>query len=670
MATEVIESSSAPTAPRAAHRQRLAAPLIAAFLVLATVEAYWGVWKHDFVEFDDQYYVFFNQELERGLSWPGVRWAFTTFLASNWHPLTWLSLLLDYDLYGLNPAGYHATNLALHALNGVLVFLVFRSLTGRLWLSALVAAFFAVHPLHVESVAWVSERKDVLCACFFLLTLLAYASYVRRPGWWRYGLVLVLFALSLLAKPMAVTLPCLLLLLDYWPLGRTRWCAPAAVPARPRGLGWLVLEKLPLFALAAGDCYVTLQAQRRSMSPWTAITWGQRWSNAAAAYAGYLKKMLWPQDLSVFYLHPGAGLPVWKVVVACVVLAAVTAAVLWFGRKRPYLPVGWFWYVGLLVPVIGIVQVGQQSMADRYTYLPLVGIFVMVVWLAADLSKAWPRQAIAGSALAGVALFACMTVTVAQLRHWRNTDALWQRASTVEPWNYRVRVYWGSSLRRRGLEDRALEQMEHAIRLQPKLAEWHTDYGVDLWRRGRTAEAMEYLVSATELRPDLASAWNNLGRAYVKQGRWKEADGCYRKLVALQPDNPKYQRELAHTCRQLGRADEAREHYRASLRLDPDWPADAREAAWILLGVEDPKQRDAEEALGLARQANEAQEQPQPDFLETLAVVLAENGQFDEAARTAEQAEQLARAAGHADQADRIHQRGLHFRQRQTASQR
>jgi len=386
------------------------AAVVCGALVLAVAAVFGQTLGFDFVDLDDPEYVYENVELQRGLTADGVLWAFTTTQSGNWHPLTWLSLTADYALYGLNPRGYHLTNVLLHAASAVLLFLVLRRMTGDLWPSAFTAAVFAVHPLHVESVAWVAERKDVLSGLFFMATLAAYAGYAGRPfSFLRYASVIILFALGLMAKPMLVTLPFVLLLLDYWPLRRIAWRS--------------VLEKLPLLALSAASCVVTYLVQGVSLQP-LQVPFDLRVQNALVSYAAYMRQSFCPCNLAAFYAYPLGGVPTWKVVGAWLLLVGVTGWAAARRRQCPWAPVGWFWFLGMLVPVIGLVQVGQQAMADRYAYLPQIGLTIVVAWGAKRAAALHPRCAPA-LAVAGVsAVLALGASAWRQTTHWRDQDAL------------------------------------------------------------------------------------------------------------------------------------------------------------------------------------------------------------------------------------------------------
>jgi tetratricopeptide (TPR) repeat protein len=430
--------------------------LLGAALALLTLAAYLPALHNGFVNLDDGFYVTGNPQVQKGITRASAAWALTANVANNWHPLTLLSHQLDCQLFGLDPAGHHATSLLLHLANTLLLFAVLRGMTGALWRSAAVAALFAVHPAHVESVAWVAERKDVLSALFWILAMAAWTGYARRPSPGRYLLAALMMILGLMAKPMVVTLPFALLLLDVWPLER-------------HGLGWrrLIAEKLPLLALSAAASLVTLRYQRTSLAPLDLVPWSLRLANAAVSYAAYLGKLLLPRNLAVFYPIPLA-IPAWQVAAATVLLAALTALAVWKARRAPWLLVGWLWFLGTLVPVIGLVQVGRQAMADRYTYIPSIGLFVAIVWGIAALAR--ERRAILSMA-AAAAILALAAGTWMQAGYWRDSVALYRHALAVTRGNYVAHVGLAKALTAKRDWTGAAEQYRAALALRPGLTE-------------------------------------------------------------------------------------------------------------------------------------------------------------------------------------------------------
>jgi tetratricopeptide (TPR) repeat protein len=597
-------------------------PGVAVGLVLLTLLVYCRSFSYPFVDLDDQDYVARNRQVQAGLTAEGARWALTTFDCANWHPLAWLSLQLDSTLYGgQNAGGFHRTNVLLHAANALLLFLVLARMTGAVWRSAVVAALFALHPLHVESVAWVAERKDVLSTFFWMLTLAAYLHYVRRPGVGRYLLVMLALALGLLAKPMLVTLPCVLLLLDYWPLGRM----PGRFILHPSP--FLVLEKLPLFALALASCVVTFLAQRygEAVVPLEVFPPGARLGNALLAYAAYLGKMLWPTRLAVHYPHPGPDVSVAAAVAAGLLLVLLTALVLGPGRRRPYLAVGWLWYLGTLVPVIGLVQVGSQAMADRYTYVPLIGPFLALTWGAADLAAAWrlPRQALV--AAAAVILCACGALAWVQVGYWKSQLDLWQHAAAVCETNGLAHLSLGACQYERGMLADARREFEKAVEFGPGRAEPHARLAIVLADLGRPQQAADEYRRAIDLDPETAWPHFNLGSLLAQLGRPNEAMAELRAAADRDPANAWPHVNLGNLLGEQGRTEEALAEYRRAVELDPAnaWP---HNNLGNLLG----EQGRTEEALAEYRRAIEldpADARPHGN----LGKLLQEEGRLEEA---------------------------------------
>ena len=560
-------------------------------LFLATVAVYSQVRHFDFVNFDDPEYVTGNNHVRAGLTSDGLDWAFTSTDAENWFPLTRISHMADYQFFGLRSGWHHMTNLLLHALAALLLFAALQRMTGALWPSAFVAFLLALHPFHVESVAWVAERKDVLCAFFWCLALWCYARYAERPGVGRYLLVLGAFSCALMAKPMAVTLPLVLLLLDFWPLRRANRLV-------------ILWEKLPLFALAAGASLVTFIAQQQghAVQSLRVLPAGLRVSNSLVTYVTYIVRMFWPAKLAVFYPY-SHQLPVWRAVAAGVVLAGITVLALRRLHSSPYLAVGWFWYIGTLVPVIGLVQVGGQSSADRYTYLPAVGLAIMLSWGAVDVVKRWPgaRNVVVASALAACSL--CMVLTWLQLRYWANTEALFRHALDVTTDNYvaqnNLADYYLSKLRndearvhvlealraqpnyaeahvnlatlfrRAGNMDDAEREYRLALTLQPRNVEGHSGYGALLFSQGRADEALREFWEAVQLRPESADGHFVLGRMLAAMGRSDQAIPELLEAVQLRPDHADAHHSLGVVLLSRGRLDQALAEFRIEAQLRP-----------------------------------------------------------------------------------------------------
>ena len=538
---------------------------ISVALAVLTLLVYCRTFNYRFVNYDDPVYVFKNPYVQAGLTADGVRWAFTTFDCGNWHPLTWLSLQMDAVIYGgQNAGGFHVTNVLLHTANTLLLFLILGRMTGAVWRSAVVAAQFALHPLHVESVAWVAERKDVLSTLFWMLTLAAYLFYVRQPGIRRYLLVMLALGLGLMAKPMLVTMPCVLLLLDYWPLCRVG----------PVTRGRLLLEKVPLFALVLASCVVTFLAQvhGQAVAPLEAVPLGARLANAVLAYANYLGKMLWPMHLAVHYPLAGPDVPVARALGAGLILVVITLLVLIPGRRRPYLTVGWLWFLGTLVPVIGLVQVGSQALADRYTYVPLIGLFLLGTWGVADLAAAWrvPRGYLVGATAA--VLSACVVLTWVQVGYWESTLRLWEHAAAVTENNLLAEMNLGTCYHQEGKLTDARREFEKAVAINPNLAEAHANLGNVLADLGRREQAVAEYRKAIALDPDSAWPHFNLGVSLAALGRHEEALAEFQKTIARDSKSPWPHTNLGNVLRDLGRDEEALAEYGQAIALDPEDP--------------------------------------------------------------------------------------------------
>ena len=549
---------------------------ICLLLIATTLLVFWQVQDYDFVNIDDPHYVSDNPFVKRGLTRASFIWAFTTTHAANWHPLTWLSHMLDYQVYGLNPGGHHLTSMLLHLANAVLLFLVLNRMTGTLWRSGFVAALFAIHPLHVESVAWISERKDVLSTFFWILTMWMYFRYAKRPNFFRYLLALFAFALGLMAKPMLVTLPCVLLLLDYWPLRRFRPGETAAITPAAKEQGapffYLLLEKIPFFALSAASSIVTFLVQRSGGAVTVDIyPLNIRIANALISYVSYMGKMIWPRGLVVFYLHPGKSLPVWYAVVAGLVLVCLSIAFMRAARSRPYLAVGWLWYLGTLVPVIGLVQVGMQAMADRYTYVPLIGLFIICVWGVFDLVKGWRHGKVLLALSAGLLLLALTTCTWLQVRHWQNSATLFQHALTMNAENYVAHNNLGAALIEQGKIEEGISHYTKALEINPNYWLAYSNLGGYLVGQGKAEEAMHHCSEAVRLNPNSPEAQSNLGLALARQGRFEEAVVHYSAALRLRPEYAHAHRNLGLALERLGRLEEASSHYSKAVLFKPEF---------------------------------------------------------------------------------------------------
>ena len=527
-------------------------------LAIVTLSIYWQVRNYDFVNYDDNVYVTDNPDIKSGLTLQSIRWAFATPVARNWHPLTLLSLTLDYQLFGQNPGAFHMTNVVIHIASALLLFLLLKAMTGCMWRSAFVAALFALHPLHVESVAWISERKDVLSTFFWILTMAAYLRYTRKPGLKRYILLLLTFVLGLLSKAMLVTLPFTLLLLDYWPLKRLQF-------TRGKLMG-LIKEKLPLFILSAVFCVITFMAQRvgGTMRSLETIPINARIANALISYVKYIQKMFVPAELAALYPHPGGRLPISEAAIAGLILIVISVLVIRYAKRLPYLAFGWLWYIGTLVPVIGIVQVGAQAMADRYTYVPLTGIFVIIAWALPDILSRWRYRNIV-LAPAGALIIAALTaLTWIQTGYWQNSITLFERTLAVTRNNYTA----------------------------------HNNLATALDEAGRSSEAIEHYQKTLKLNPNYVKARYNLGNAYQNLGKFDQAIEQWSRVLRLDPRNTGAHNNLGVVLARQGKYDQAIEHYQKVIQLAPGDTIAKNNLAKAV-----KKQRDKEQALGFYEQA-------------------------------------------------------------------
>jgi len=558
--------------------QTLKVVTVCALILLAVGIVFGQSLSHEFVNYDDDVYIYENHQVIGGLSAQGLVWAFTAAHAGNWHPLTWLSHMLDCQLYGLAPGGHHLTSLLLHAATAILLFLILFRMTGKLWPSAFVAGVFAVHPLRVESVAWVAERKDVLSGFFFMLTLGTYIGYVRNPfSKVRYFALLVAFALGLMAKPMLVTLPFVLLLLDYWPL--RRMVAPVARDTDRLGV-WrigdliipvrLVVEKLPLLLLVLVSCVLTLWAQQISIMPVEYLPIHYRIGNALVTYVAYLGKLFLPVNLVAFYPHPMFDLSGTAVLGASLVLTAITFGV-WVGRRhQPYLLVGWGWYLVTLLPVIGLVQVGGQAMADRYTYLTQIGLLIALTWGFEHVSQAWRGRVGVSVGASVLILGVLMSLAWRQTSVWQNSESLWVHALACVPRNAVAHNNLGSVMMFRGQLSDAITHYRQSLEIDPTYIEAHNNLGVALVAQGNVEQGIAQYQMALELQPNIAKAWVNLGVALALRGRTDEAIANYRKALELKPDFAAAHDYLGIALAYRGRTEEATAHYLKALELDND----------------------------------------------------------------------------------------------------
>ena len=588
------------------ERSRRNACWVCLALVALTTLTYWPVTTHGFVNYDDQLYVTQNPVVRSGLGPDSVKWAFTSIEGANWHPLTWLSHLADYELFGPEAGWHHLHSLVLHDLSTVLLLLFLLRATGALWTSAFVAAAFALHPLHVESVAWIAERKDVLSTLFGFLALLAFTHYAETRERWAYGVALAAFTLSLMAKPMLVTLPCVLLLMDYWPHRRLNTaCVLAAARGRFReapGLLGLLLEKAPFFLLALTSSVVTVYAQGKSGAVASMGTYGLglRLRNAAVAYVGYIAKAVWPSRLAVFYPHP-EHVPLWWALGAVVILAALTLVCMRRTDQRRYLMVGWLWYLGTLVPVIGLVQVGDQAMADRYAYVPLVGLAIILAWGAAGIGARWRPARLAIPAAAATVLLGWVITTRRQLRHWRSSEALFSHALQVTRDNALAHRTLGLALFHAGDVRAATRHFREALRVKPSQGDHSSNLGLALARQGEYEGAAEHFARALELAGSASSEIrHNLGMALRDAGDLEGAVSHLREVLRIKPRYAKAHYSLGKTLLRKGETAEAIACFQRALSLGPDEPARESLMAAVLLSHQKPDYGKIHHALASA----------------------------------------------------------------------
>jgi tetratricopeptide (TPR) repeat protein len=562
--------------------------VVCLLLVVATLAVYNSVNQHPFVNYDDDRYIVENPHVRAGLTVETLKWAFISTEQANWHPVTWLSHALDCQLFRLNAAGHHLTSLMIHAVNAALLFLLLVYATGRVGPSAFVAALFALHPINVESVAWIAERKNVLSTFFMLLAIAAYGRYAQKPSWQRYSAVVALFALGLMSKPMVITLPCVLLLLDFWPLARVKGSALAHLVLPQKPLSFLLLEKLPLLAMSAASAIITIQAQQSAgaMRSTMQFSFAVRLENALVAYASYFWKMLCPAKLAPLYPHPGDSLAFWQIALSLVVLAGITSIAIAL-RSHRYLLVGWLWFLGALVPVIGLVQVGDQAMADRYAYIPLVGIFMMIAFATADFFTARKLQPAIPLAISAIVLAALGFATYRQVTYWSSSYELWSHTLAVTSNNFIAENNLGGALLLQGKVDDAFPHFQAAARINPNDPMSRSNIGAYLQEHNQLQAAIEQYQTTIRLAREpllLAATYANLGTAYRDLGDGTRAEESYNQALQLNPAQSSAYLGLGRLREQQGRRDDAIRNYERAVALRPSeeaylWMARALEQA-------------------------------------------------------------------------------------------
>lgn len=639
-------------------------------LVLATIAAFEPVRKNDFIRlYDDAKCVTDNPNIKGGLNLKSVRWAFTTPHYYMWHPLTTLSNLLEYQLFGPEPFWFHLTNFLLHTVSVVLLFWVLKKMTGALWPSAFTAAVFALHPIQVESVAWIAERKNVLSGFFWLLTMAAYIRYAQRPNVSRYLVVLFVFALSTMTKPSVVTLPFVLLLLDYWPLRRTGMA----------GSAWrLIVEKIPLFVFSGFLSIVTFLSQQSgsAVKPEWMFPLNARVLNALVSYIRYIGKIIYPSGLAVFYPHLGRSIPTWQPTVSFLLLVIISVVVFWQVRRRPYLVVGWLWFVGTLVPVIGLVQVGGQAMADRYAYIPIIGICIMAVWAADEIVGKWRRLRAGAAISAGLILCILLFATRTQAGYWQDDYTLFSHAVKVTKNNHLAYYNLGKMFQDKGQYDEAVRNYKETVRIDPGDYEAWNNMGTIFYAQGKIDQAISSYKQSLKANPNYTIAIFNEGLARLKQREYGEAISQFGRVLKMKPDWPEAHNYTGDAYVQLGNYDLAVKHYEEAIKLRPDYltalysagMASRRQGeyskavsyfrraleqkpdsvvvmnslAWTLATVEDGGLRNSAEAVKYAEKACGLSGNNNASLLDTLAAAYASAGDFERAAATAEKAFKLA----------------------------
>ena len=614
--------------------------LASLFLIGITWLVFSQTLGHDFVNYDDRVYVYANPVVTDGISWKGIVWAFTHPHARNWHPLTTLSHMLDCQLFDLSAGGHHFTNIFLHTISVLLLFFLLRDITGNFLRSLFVASVYAIHPLRVESVAWIAERKDVLSAVFFMLTLGAYVRYARQPVVSRYLTMSILFALGLMCKPMLVTVPFVLLLLDYWPLNRSQ---KSEVRVQK-----LIVEKIPLLLLSIASCVATVWAQSGAIGAMEQFSLASRIGNALVSCVIYLQQLFWPSDLAVFY--PYHAIDLWQVVLAALLLVGITALAFLWRRTRPYFLVGWLWYLGMLVPVIGIFQIGLQAHADRYTYLPHIGLCIAATWTVAEMSILRAHRKIL-FALSGIVIVALTANAWHQTSYWKNSETLWKQTLAVTSDNDVAHNNLGLFYEQQRNLDEAISQYEAALQIQSAMQEarynlskavTQTNLGNALTGKGQLNAAVRHYSRAVELRPDYADGHFNLGHVLLRQGRLDDAIAEYEKTLSIQPDDAEAHTSLGNALLQKGSLRLAIEHYEKAITGSHPSIFALNNLAWILSTSPDASYRNGTRAVELANRANNLSQAINPIFTRTLAAAYAEASRFDDAIRTAQVAGQLA----------------------------
>jgi len=632
-------------------------------LALATLIVFQQVRLNGFVNYDDGIYVTENPNVKSGITAKSVLWALGAPHMGHWHPLTWLSHMLDCQLFGLNPTGHHITSLLFHIANMLLLFWVLKEMTDAVWPSAFVATAFALHPIHVESVAWVAERKDVLSGLFWFLTITAYIQYAKRPGIVRYLMVFLCLSLGLMAKSMLITLPFVLLLLDFWPLGRiqssrqsrtkpSKQIESQRVNFQSSSLRHLIIEKLPLFILVLAFCAMAFVAQRTAGAVVQTETspLDLRIDNALVSYIRYILKMIYPARLAVLYPFLGDRMPKWQPPLSLLLLIIISALVLYTARRRRrYLITGWFWYLGTLAPVIGLVQTGSQAIADRYTYLPSIGFFIIVAWAVPELLAKWRYRKIILTASMLAVLWVLSVCTVFQLRHWRSSITLFEHTAKVTKNNHIAYDNLGCALAQQHRLDEAVENFTKALRIKHDFDGAHNNLGCALLQQGKFAPAVAHFEQALRINSNFASAHKNLADALFQHGSFTKAAAHYKKALQIKSDFVSVHARLAYALEAMGDFDQAVEHYTEALQAEPDRPDILNNLAWLLATHKNARFHNPKKAVYLAERACRLTKYEDPGLLDTLAAAYEAAGDSAKAAETAEKVKRLTSPSQHND---------------------
>jgi Flp pilus assembly protein TadD len=669
--------SDAPARPSAEAGDWRVVLGVCIFLAAITFAVFGQTLKHGFVNYDDDRYVYENSTVTNGLTHAGVAQAFAHGSLANWDPLTTLSHMADCQFYGLQAGGHHLTNVLLHTASVILLFLALRAMTGALWRSAFVAALFAIHPLHVESVAWVSERKDTLSGFFFMLTLWAYVRYAKAPPKIsRYLIVVLCFVCGLMSKSMLITLPFVLLLLDFWPLKRikdlrfTIYDSNTEAKTGGAGLGRLsnnarlLIEKLPLVAISAGACVVVMMTQGGAVKSLEEFPFSQRLANAVVSVADYVGQMFWPAGLAVFYPYPEHGLPGWEVGGAALVLVGISAAAWWWRKTRPFLLTGWLWYVGMLVPVMGLVQAGAQAQADRYTYLPQIGLYVALTWLVTGALAGWRYQRLVLSCAGSAVIAALGVVAFIQTTYWRDSETLWKRTLACTQNNVVAHNNLGTLELREGHTEDAVMEFQKAVESRPQYGQAHANLATALLKKRRVDEAIDEYQKAVELQPGDANFWGGLGEAFLQRGRLDEAIVALMRSLAIQPNNYDVHSNLGFALFHRGQLEEATAQFLNALELKPDSVTVQKNLAgiaWTMAASPDASVRNGARAVELAEKVDRLSGGRDPILVSVLAAAYAEAGRFPEAISTAQRAQQLAAAQSNSQVAAAVQQQLAYY---------